>query len=45
MVSRWGPEYPFSGEKMCVTAAVYKATNMQHAIDLTKNIQAYQVKD
>jgi len=38
----WGPAFPFSGEKMCVCAAVYKANDLKHAIELTKNIQAYQ---
>lgn len=40
--SGWGKEYPFSGEKMSVIMALYKADNIDHAIDLTNNIQAYQ---
>lgn len=38
----YGPEYPFSGEKMTVTMAVYKPANIDEAIDLTLNIQKYQ---
>ena len=38
----FGPNYPFSGEKMCVTAALYKVANIDEAIDLTINIQKYQ---
>ena len=38
----WGKEYPFSGEKMSVIMALYKADNIDHAIELTNNIQAYQ---
>ncbi|MDA8892552.1 aldehyde dehydrogenase family protein [Hyphomicrobiales bacterium] len=40
--SGWGKEYPFSGEKMSVIMALYKADNIDHAIELTNNIQAYQ---
>jgi sulfoacetaldehyde dehydrogenase len=40
--SGWGKEYPFSGEKMSVIMALYKANNIDHAIELTNNIQAYQ---
>lgn len=38
----FGAEYPFSGEKLCVTMALYRARDIQHAIELTNNIQAYQ---
>ena len=37
-----GPEYPFSGEKMTVTMALYRARDLDHAIELTNEIQAYQ---
>jgi len=37
-----GPEYPFSGEKMTVTMALYRARDLDDAIDLTNAIQAYQ---
>ncbi|MDC0474637.1 aldehyde dehydrogenase family protein [Hyphomicrobiales bacterium] len=40
--SGWGKEYPFSGEKMSVIMALYRADNIDHAIELTNNIQAYQ---
>lgn len=38
----FGPEYPFSGEKMTVTMALYRAKNIDDAIALTNNIQGYQ---
>ena len=38
----WGKEHPFSGEKMSVIMALYKTDNIDHAIELTNNIQAYQ---
>lgn len=38
----FGPEFPFSGEKLSVVMALYKADNIDHAIELTNNIQAYQ---
>ena len=38
----WGPEHPFSGEKLSVIMALYRARDIDHAIDLTRNIQAYQ---
>ncbi len=38
----YGPEFPFSGEKLSVVMALYKADNIDHAIELTNNIQAYQ---
>ncbi len=37
-----GPDYPFSGEKMTVTMALYRARDLDHAIALTNEIQAYQ---
>ena len=37
-----GPDYPFSGEKMTVTMALYRARDLDHAIELTNEIQAYQ---
>ncbi len=38
----WGPEYPFSGEKLTVIMALYRAKNIDEAIELTNKIQAYQ---
>ncbi|MDD9962059.1 MAG: aldehyde dehydrogenase family protein [Gammaproteobacteria bacterium] len=38
----WGPEFPFSGEKLCVTMALYRAKDIEHAIELTNSIQSYQ---
>jgi sulfoacetaldehyde dehydrogenase len=37
-----GPDAPFSGEKLCVTLTCYKVKDLQHAIEMTNNIQAYQ---
>lgn len=37
-----GKDYPFSGEKMSVVMAFYKAADLDEAIDLTNRIQAYQ---
>ena len=37
-----GPDYPFSGEKMTVTMALYRAADIDEAIELTNRIQAYQ---
>lgn len=37
-----GPEHPYSGEKMSVIMAFYKVTNIDEAIALTNEIQAYQ---
>jgi len=37
-----GPDYPFSGEKMTVTMALYRASDLDHAIALTNEIQGYQ---
>ncbi len=38
----YGPDHPFSGEKMSVTMALYRARDIDHAIELTNAIQAYQ---
>lgn len=38
----YGPEYPFSGEKMTVTMALYRARDLDDAIRLTNGIQSYQ---
>ena len=38
----YGPEHPFSGEKLSVIMALYKADDIDHAIELTNNIQGYQ---
>ena len=38
----WGTEHPFSGEKLSVIMALYKANDIDHAIELTNNIQGYQ---
>jgi sulfoacetaldehyde dehydrogenase len=38
----YGPDYPFSGEKMTVTMALYRAKDIDEAIALTNNIQSYQ---
>jgi len=37
-----GPDFPFSGEKMTVTMALYRAKDIDAAIELTNRIQAYQ---
>ena len=37
-----GKEYPFSGEKLSVTMALYKVDDIDHATALTNEIQAYQ---
>lgn len=37
-----GKEHPFSGEKMTVTMALYRAKDIDEAIALTNRIQAYQ---
>ncbi len=37
-----GADYPFSGEKLSVTMALYKVKDIDEAIDLTNRIQAYQ---
>jgi sulfoacetaldehyde dehydrogenase len=38
----FGPDHPFSGEKLSVTMALYRAKDIDEAIDLTNGIQAYQ---
>ena len=38
----YGPEHPFSGEKLSVTMALYRAKDIDHAIQLTNDIQSYQ---
>ncbi len=38
----YGPDHPFSGEKLSVVMALYKAADLDEAIALTNNIQAYQ---
>lgn len=37
----YGPEYPFSGEKLSLTLAVYKYGDFQEAVDLVNNILSY----
>jgi len=37
-----GPDHPFSGEKMTVTMALYRAKDIDDAIRLTNAIQSYQ---
>jgi len=37
-----GPDYPFSGEKLSVTMALYKVKDIDEAIERTNAIQAYQ---
>ncbi|GAE27300.1 alcohol dehydrogenase [Halalkalibacter wakoensis JCM 9140] len=37
----FGPEFPFSGEKLSVVVALYKYSNFDDAISLVNNIQAY----
>lgn len=38
----YGPDYPFSGEKLTVTMALYRAKDIDAAISLVNGIQAYQ---
>ncbi len=38
----YGPDYPFSGEKMTVAMALYRAKDVDEAIFLTNAIQSYQ---
>ena len=38
----WGPEHPFSGEKMSVTMALYRARDIDQAIEITNGVQSYQ---
>lgn len=37
-----GPDYPFSGEKLSVVMTLYRAKDIDDAIRLTNEIQAYQ---
>ena len=37
-----GADFPFSGEKMTVTMALYRAKDIDEAIEITNNVQAYQ---
>jgi sulfoacetaldehyde dehydrogenase len=37
----FGPEYPFSGEKLSVVVTLYKYDTFESAIELVNNIQAY----
>jgi sulfoacetaldehyde dehydrogenase len=37
-----GPEFPFSGEKLTVTMALYRVKDIDAAIALTNQIQSYQ---
>ena len=37
-----GPDYPFSGEKMTVTMALYRASDIDDAVAITNRIQSYQ---
>jgi sulfoacetaldehyde dehydrogenase len=38
----YGPEYPFSGEKLSVVLTLYKAKNIEEAIAITNGAQKYQ---
>jgi len=38
----YGAEFPFSGEKLSVVLTVYKAKNIDQAIEITNGAQAYQ---
>lgn len=38
----FGPDFPFSGEKLSVVMALYKVKDIEAAIALTNDIQAYQ---
>lgn len=38
----YGPDHPFSGEKLSVVAAVYKFSNLDEAIDRIQNLLDYQ---
>jgi sulfoacetaldehyde dehydrogenase len=38
----FGPDHPFSGEKLSVVMALYRARDIDEAIEITNNIQAYQ---
>jgi len=38
----WGPDHKFSGEKMTVTMALYRAKDIDDAIRITNAVQGYQ---
>lgn len=38
----YGPAFPFSGEKLCVCATVYRVRDIAHAVEVTNSIQAFQ---
>ena len=38
----YGPEFPFSGEKLSVVMALYRVRNIEDAIQMTNQIQSYQ---
>ena len=38
----WGPESPFSGEKLSVIMALYRAKDIDDAVRITNSIQTYQ---
>jgi sulfoacetaldehyde dehydrogenase len=40
--SGWGPDHPFSGEKLSVVMALYRVRDIDDAIRHTNGIQAYQ---
>ena len=40
----YGPEHPFSGEKLSVVMALYRPNDIDEAIKLTNDIQSYQGK-
>ena len=40
--SGWGPEFPFSGEKLSVVMTLYRVRDIDDAIRHTNGIQAYQ---
>jgi sulfoacetaldehyde dehydrogenase len=37
-----GPEFPFSGEKMCVVLAVYRVADFDAAVDKVNSITSFQ---
>jgi len=38
----YGPEYPFSGEKLSVTLTVFRVKDIKDAVEMTNKIQSYQ---
>lgn len=40
--TNWGPEFPFSGEKLSVVMTLYRVRDIDDAIRHTNGIQAYQ---